>query len=230
MTSQDREQHAADALTDGAAEIGEQAIAVLLHEEVLEHIPVIKLGVAAARAMRSVRDQLLLRKILAMLRGLSSVSREQRADLIRRLEENRDYSETVGEHLVELLDRIDGRRKALMVGAVFAAFARNEIDRPMLYQLTHAIETLPLVVARSGRNLLEEGNYLPGMAAPVPDQRSSKPNARSFTPDLTSLSLLAAAGLAFGQSVYGGISYNLTESGVAFFGKLRLDLVPYDNV
>jgi hypothetical protein len=146
-------------LDDSAAEIGEEAMAVLAGMDVLEHIPIAKLGVAAVRAARSIRDQLLLRKIQAFLHGMSGTTRQQRTDMIDRLSKDAHYAESLGEHLVELLDRIDGRRKALMTAAVFSAFARGEIERPMLYRLTHAIVAVSLINFRDARNLVEEGAF-----------------------------------------------------------------------
>jgi hypothetical protein len=135
MSSEEREQRATDALNDSAADIGNEAIAILTSMDVLEHVPIVKFGVAVVRAAQSIRDQLLLKKIQAFIFGMSGTTREQRAHMIERLSTESHYAESVGEHLVELLDRIDGRRKALMCAAVFAAFARREIEGPMLYRL-----------------------------------------------------------------------------------------------
>ena len=223
MSSEEREQRAADALTDSAAEIGEEALAVLTSMDVLEHIPIAKLGVAAMRAAQSIRDQLLLRKIQAFLYGMSGTTREQRAEMIERLNEDSHYAESVGEHLVELLDRVDGRRKALMSAAVFAAFARREIERPMLYRLTHAIVAISLLSLRDARNLLEEGPFLPGESVDA----KMKAGNRSHQPEIASLLQLSAAGLVSGQSGWGGMNYDLTDVGRIFIERLRLDLIPY---
>jgi hypothetical protein len=223
MSSEEREQRATDALTDSAAEIGEEALAVLTSMDVLEHIPIAKLGVAAMRAAQSIRDQLLLKKIRAFLYGMSGTTLEQRTDMIERLSEDTHYAESVGEHLIELLDRIDGRRKALMSAAVFAAFARCEIERPMLYRLTHAIVAISLLSLRDARNLVEEGPFLPGESVDA----KMKAGNRSHKPEIASLLQLSAAGLVSGQSGWGGINYDLTDVGRIFIERLRLDLIPY---
>jgi hypothetical protein len=223
MSSEEREQRATDALTDSAAEIGEEAMAVLTGMDVLEHIPIAKLGVAAVRAAQSIRDQLLLKKIQAFLYGMSGTTREQRANMIERLSEESHYAESVGEHLVELLDRIDGRRKALMSAAIFAAFARLEIERPTLYRLTHAIVAVSPLSFRDARNLLGEGPFLSGKS----DDADSQSRKRSYQPAIASLEQLSAAGLVSAQSVWGGMLYELTDVGRMFIERLRLDLVPY---
>jgi hypothetical protein len=223
MSSEEREQRATDALTDSAAEIGEEAVAILINMDVLEHIPIAKLGVAALRAAQSIRDQLLLRKIQVFLYGMSGTTREQRAEMIERLSEDSHYAESVGEHLIELLDRIDGRRKALMSAAVFAAFARREIERPMHYRLTHAIVALFLPSLREARNLLEEGPFLSGES----DDAKRRTKDRSYQPEIASLVQLSAAGLVSTKSIWGEMLYDLTDVGRIFIERLRLDLVPY---
>jgi hypothetical protein len=92
-------------------------------------------------------------------------SAEQRMQMVRKLEEGRHYSETVGRHLVALLDRTDGQRKAMMIGEVFKALAQNEIDQRMFYRLIYSIERLLLSEVPSARNILEEGELLLGDSA-----------------------------------------------------------------
>jgi hypothetical protein len=92
-------------------------------------------------------------------------SAEQRMQMVRKLEEGRHYSETVGRHLVALLDRTDGQRKAMMIGEVFKALAQNEIDQSMFYRLIYSIERLLLSEVPSARNILEEGELLLGDSA-----------------------------------------------------------------
>jgi hypothetical protein len=111
MNADDSERRATDALNDPAAELGEQAVAILTGMEVLAHVPVLKLGVAALRIADSIRGQALLKKIDAFVRGLDLVTREQRAEMVSRLHQDREYSETVGEYLIEYLDRINGQSR-----------------------------------------------------------------------------------------------------------------------
>lgn len=223
ISSEKREQRATDALTDNAAEIGEEAVAVLTSMDILQHIPIAKLGVAALRAAQSIRDQLLLKKIQAFLYGMSGTTREQRADMIERLSKESHYAESVGEHLVEHRDRIDGRRKALMSAAVFSAFARGEIERLMLYRLTHAIAAVSLINLRDARNLVEEGPFFWANT----EQAKKAPRTRAYDPEIAALQQLSSAGLVTVLSVWDGMRYVLTDLGLMFTERLRLDLVPY---
>ena len=223
MNSDETQNRATDALNDSAAELGEQAVAILTDMEVLAHIPVLKLGVAAVRIAESIRGQALLKKIDAFVRGMDSVTREQRVEMILRLSEDREYSETVGEYLVEYLDRINGRRKALMSAAAFTAFARREIDRPMLYSLNHAVEMVLPNYLGCARNLVEEGPFFRADHYLKDDPMKN----RAYRPGVASLQALAAAGLVYSQAVFDGTRYDLTDVGRAFIERLRLDLLPY---
>jgi hypothetical protein len=228
MNSDEAANRATDALNDSAAEIGERAVAILTESEILERIPVLKLGVAAARIVESIRGQALLKKLDAFVRGLNSVTREQRAEMISRPSEDQEYSETVGEYLIEYIDRLTGRRKALMSAAAFAEFARREIDRPMFYSLTHAVEVVLPNYLRSGRALTEEGPWF--HAGPRLKDKDNPMRDRTYRPGVASLVALVAAGLVSSHGGFDGETYELTDVGRTFFEKLRLDLIPYRDV
>jgi hypothetical protein len=91
-----------------------------------------------------VRDMLLARRIGSFMHavkdGLESWEVE---DTISRLAASRHYAESVDEHLVERLERIEGRRKALMTAAACAtrwqprairSFARHFTQLPAVRQ------------------------------------------------------------------------------------------------
>jgi hypothetical protein len=218
--SEDREREASSSLDDVAAEIGDGVVDTIAHTDVLEHIPIAKLGVAAVKLVGSVRDRLLFKKLLTFLRGLSAIPRNERAEMIERLQEDRHYAESVGEHLIELLDRLDGRRKVLMAAAVFRAFADKKIDIETVFRLTHAIDVLQTRDLPALRSLTAEGPYNQGPhSAP-----------RQLTPDQESLLSLTAASLVnnFSVSPIGGnqTMWRLTNLGEKFL-EMRLDLIPY---
>jgi hypothetical protein len=159
--SDQREREALAVVDDVAAEVGESAIEVILSADVLEHLPFVKGLVGVAKLVASVRDMLLMRKIETFLRRLGSISQEDRVDMIRRLEDDSSYTESLGEHLVELLDRLEGQRKAAMAGDAFAAFARKEIDLKMLRRLLNAIDRLPAMEIDTVRRFENSSNNQP---------------------------------------------------------------------
>jgi hypothetical protein len=153
--SGDREKDAANELNDLAAELGDKAIVALTAVDVIEYMPVLKIGVAASKLVSSVRDHLLMRKLDRFLRTLAELTIDERINMVRKLEEDPDYTERVGEHLIELLDRLEGQRKPKMAGAVFAAFGREDINLRMLRRLNTAIERVPPIDIPAIRRLYD---------------------------------------------------------------------------
>jgi hypothetical protein len=217
--SEEREREALTSVVDDLAEMGGKLIEILKGSKALEYVPYAKWGVSVFRVVKSVGDKMLDNKIKAFVQETGRcLSAWEVADTISRLEHNRHYAETVGEHLIEHLDRLEGRRKAFMSAAVFAAFAKKGISEEIFYRLTRAIEVVQLRELPALRNLIEEGPYIlrPG------------PSSRKMTPDVESLELLSAANLTRSRTAAtlgaSSISWHLTDTGTQFLD-LRLDLI-----
>lgn len=201
---------APDEFADVAAEYAAAALQALHVEDLLEHIPAFKSGLVAARVIGSVRDHLLLKKVAFYLHAISVIPADERRAMVARLAADPSFSDDLGEHLIELLDRLDGRRKPAMVGAVFAAYAFESIDSKMLQRLNAAIQNLPALEINAVR-LLDTFNRANA-------QPSKTPRA---SPDRLSMQAIANAGLAEQASSPGGLWYKLNETGAKF---LELDL------
>jgi hypothetical protein len=204
---------AQDESDDVAGEYAEAAIQALHVEDLLEHIPVVKTALMAAKIIGSVRDHLLLKKLAVYLHAISIIPAAERRAMVARLAADSNFNENVGEHLIELLDRVDGRRKPAMIGAVFAAYAFENIDAKTLLRLNAAVQNLPAMEFKAVR-LLGEFNQVKGKPAEAPRAR----------PDRLSMQAIANAGLAEPDSVPSGIGYRLNETGNKFL-ELELDKV-----
>ena len=95
---------------DLVEECGQWLVEVLVSDEVLKHFPIVKTFVAAVKAVGTVRDAILLKKIQAVLDSLSDLAPAERATMVQRLEADPAYKRKVGVHLIELLDRVDSYR------------------------------------------------------------------------------------------------------------------------
>jgi hypothetical protein len=208
--SDQRKQEALATLNDLAAEVGQSAIEVITSADIFEHLPFVKDLIAAANLVASIRDMLLMRKIETFLRRLAYIPQEDRIDMIRRLEDDPSYTESVGEHLVELLDRLEGQRKAAMAGDAFAAFARKEIDLKMLRRLLNAIDRLPAMEVNTVRRFVDSSNNQP----------------ERDTIDGESIQAIANAGLASSVSTapLGGRRRMLANATCRKFVELNLDV------
>jgi hypothetical protein len=153
-------EESADAVLSDLVQDYAQALmdVVVSENKVLEHIPVIKTLTAAVTAVKSVRDQILLQKLARFVAALAEVPADQRRAMIGKLEAEPGYKRKVGAHLVELLDRVDSHRKPLMIGEVFAAYLRGQIDATMFQRLLGAIERLSAIDIDAVRKFLSSPN------------------------------------------------------------------------
>jgi hypothetical protein len=210
--SEHRQREATDELNDVAAEMAQAAITIITAESVIEQIPIAKIGLAVWKTVSSIRDQLLMKKLEIFLRNLASIAAEDRRSMLQRLNDDPDFKEDVGDHIVELLDRIDGQRKPAMIGAVFAALARGEINVKMLRRLNSAIERLQSIEIPTVRRLSGNPFFL----------QSETEKKGDIDPE--SLQALVNAGLAMALAVFDGTRFTVTETGKVFV-RLNLDTI-----
>jgi hypothetical protein len=169
MTSANKNQHkegpSKDKFIDLREEYAQALVSALTSSKVLKSVPVVKTLAALVTAVTSVTDKLLIRKLGLFPGQLADVSAHDRQAMVDKLRTDRNYGEHVGEHMIELLDRVEGRRKPAMIGAAFAAFANHEIDSYMLSRLNCAIERLPVLDIEVARSLLGAPSDLPLLLA-----------------------------------------------------------------
>lgn len=130
------------AATDAFIEAGDHA---LDHFTGLAgEVPVLKWIVAAGKAVSSVRDYFLLKRIRAFLTDFSKVPPAERNEVIERLDRSPEYARRAAEALLVLLDRIDSDVKAIWVSRALRAYASGVIDATQLMRINSAIERLPV--------------------------------------------------------------------------------------
>lgn len=210
MTSPDSAREAEAATFDAFENYAQSVVEAL--STGLEHIPVVKVGVALATVFVTIRDQILARKVVEFLRALDGVPADQRREMIARLEGEPTYGRRVGQHIVELLDRVDSHRKPPMIAAVFAAYARREIGLRMFYRLNNAVERISVTEIDSVRRFKEWR-----------DTRMNRPAGLAGTVEF-SVTELSYAGLTTLLAPLGGPEYSPNETCLEFL-RLNLDQV-----
>lgn len=180
---------------------------ILVREETLEHIPIVKTLVAAIKAVGSVRDAILVQKIKVFIEALAEVPVAQRVAMVGRLEADPGYNRKVGLHLIELLDRIDSHRKPTMISHVFAAYALERIDLTALQRLLAAIDKLPSHEIDTVRRV---GNAV----------TNNRQELRNVDPESTYA--IINAGLANISTGFGGGGLEITRT-CSLFLELNLD-------
>ncbi len=200
-------------INDVAAEYAQAALDALHAEDILGHIPVVRTALAAANAVGSLRDHLLLKKIGIFLYAISSIPSADRRAMVQKLHEDPVFGENLGEHLIELLDRLDGRRKPAMVGAVFAAYAFAQVDAKTVRRLNWAVQNLPIAEIDSLRAL-----------AAFNQKTVDNRTPRGARPDRIAMQSLSNAGLAEPEFLPNDTWYQLNEVGRIFL-ELELDRI-----
>jgi hypothetical protein len=174
----------------------------LLERGAGEHIPIVGTIVGVAKLGANVRDRLFTKKLIECLGPFASVPSEARQEMVQRLERDPQYGRRVGEHLIELIDRIEMTRKPKMISAVFLAYLQSRIDATMLHRLNYAVERIPVHEITALREFCDK----------KPEERDSS---------VLTLQTLQVAGLLNSQSAWGGLVYEPNEVAGQF---LRLEL------
>ncbi len=190
---------------DLAAEYAELGIDAFLEEGIAREIPVVRTILGISKVGINIRDRLFAKKLLQFLASLADTDPKERQELVQRLENDPKYGRRVGEHVTELLERIEAHRKPKMVATIFRAYLQGTIDATMLHRLNRAVELVPLHDLSELRKFCEAKE----------DERGGP---------IVSLQALHAAGLLDAASAWGGIAYLPNEVSEAFLG-LDLDRV-----
>lgn len=189
-------------LQDFAAESFGSATGVILKGESVGEIPGVGLIRAIIRDGAAIRDHIFEKKLFAFLGSLNSIPKNEREAMVGKLERDPKYGRNVGEHLIEVLDRIESHRKPQMLARVFRAYGAGDIDAVMFHQLVHVIENLPAFAIPAVRKFGE--TYPPNRGA-----------------DATIQLYFGMAGLAVPQTTWDAQTYDPTPVAEAF---LRLEL------
>jgi hypothetical protein len=166
-------------LQSAGKDLFEVALDSTLQEGVLKDVPVFGTVVGLIRAAGSVRDAFLIHKMHRFLSSLSTLSDQERKDMVNRLDGDAVFRGRVGEGVIEIIDRLEATRKPEMLAKIFGAFAVGRISPLELHRLIYAVERIPVHEIDSVREYL-----------------ASTPLARD-TMNQESLQALIAAGLAF---------------------------------
>lgn len=125
-------------------DLGEITIDSIFEEGVLKELPIISTMIGLWRTGVAIRDFIFIRKLLKFLEELSEVPRQERIEMIERLEKDTDYRDKVGEEIVLLLDRLDSVEKAKFTGRAFSAYCKGYIDVDTLRRINYAIDRVLL--------------------------------------------------------------------------------------
>lgn len=137
---------------------GEIGFDSLLDEGLLKDIPVLNWILAVGKTWGNARDYLFAKKMFAFLQDISSLTENERRQLIPRLDTDEKFGKYAGEQIIELLSRIDSERKAILVATALKLYAREEIDSVQLQRINYAIDRFMLCDTDAFRSFCNKGN------------------------------------------------------------------------
>jgi hypothetical protein len=122
------------------AEIAENVLDNMLENDVLKDIPVFGILQSIYKFYIGVRDTLFVRKLCKFLFTIQEVPREERQEMLNKLESDDNYKQKVGEQLLFLLDRMDDMYKPVLLAQAFIAYSKGLIDVIQLQRISFGID------------------------------------------------------------------------------------------
>lgn len=124
-------------------ELSEVGIDSVFKDGILKDLPIIGAIVGLWKAGVSIKDAIFFRKLLAFLTDLASVPQAKRAEMITSLN-SEDATESAGEKLLTLLERLDSAAKANLLGKSFKLLAAGTISAEEFWRVSFVLDRLPL--------------------------------------------------------------------------------------
>lgn len=130
-------------LTNIGKDILEIGVDRILADGLLKEIPVINVATGFWKTGIAIRDYRFITKLLHFLNESSKLSIKQRKEIIDKLEDNK-YQSEAGEKLISIIDNLETKSKAKLVGKAMCLFGNDIITRDEFWRISFIIEKLPI--------------------------------------------------------------------------------------
>ena len=115
-------------LPELATEYSEILIDAILDEGVLKDMPLVGSVIGIVKFTNSIDQHFMTKKLYKFLFQLHKIPSEKRIKKIEEINSSQKYSCSVGEKILELLDKIDSEGKPEILGKLFKAVIQEKID------------------------------------------------------------------------------------------------------
>lgn len=126
------------------SDAGEFSLDMMIQDGVLRDIPIVNTVVGLARIGLGIRDYLFLKKTVRFLRNLRDIPVQERNEFIKKLDGEKGFRENVQENLFLLLHRLDDMQKPDMLGKIFKAYLKGQIDFDVYQKLCTAVDRIKI--------------------------------------------------------------------------------------
>jgi hypothetical protein len=178
---------------------GEFTFDLFIDSDVIKSIPVFNTIYGLFKVGLNIRDYIFVKKLYHFLYSFADVPHEERLSMLKRLENDTDFNQRVGEYLVLVIDRVDDYRKAALLSKAFKAYCSKKINSVQLLRLNQIIDRIFIPDFSELEKLYFE------------DSRMIEENPNAI-PELNFISL----GLAYIRSGFGANNISISSLGKLF--------------
>jgi len=122
--------------------LGEVSIDRLLKDGTLKDISIIGTIVNLINLGANIKDKLFLKKIISFLNEIKDVAKEERKEIINKIDNSKKYRIKVGEKLLYIIDSCSDYENSEMVARLFKKFIEDKISYDDFLRSSNAIERI----------------------------------------------------------------------------------------
>lgn len=128
-----------DPVSEALSHSAEVIADVALQGDALASIPVVGTAVQLLKAVDTVRDRVMVAKMLRFVQGLEGLTNREIESMKAKLKEP-EQLEKIGSQLLLTLDKLTEVDKAFLLGKIFRAFVHGRCDQEQLRRLVRAVD------------------------------------------------------------------------------------------
>ena len=121
-------------------DLAEVVIDSVLDDGLLKDIPIVNIIVGLGNFGSKIHKGIFIKKVLTFLSNLESTTIEERQNFIQKIESCETYNNKVGEALIMILEKCSDLEKPKIIGKLFKASIKEEIDYQTFLRLCSLIE------------------------------------------------------------------------------------------
>ncbi len=103
------------------------SVEIIKDSDVLSNLPITREIIGLVKVGFAYRDRRYLSKLLSFLAETSKMSAEDKAEYTRKLDENPKKAREAGETILDIIDKLTSREKAIMVGKLVRAYGHEKV-------------------------------------------------------------------------------------------------------
>ncbi len=117
------------------------SVEAIKDSDLLSHLPITKEIIGLIKVGFAYRDRRYLSKLLSFLAETSKMSEEDKAEYTRKLDEDPKKAQEAGETILDIIEKVTSREKAVMIGKLVRAYGHEkDITYNLLMRMCEMVE------------------------------------------------------------------------------------------